>query len=195
MSKDLLWSQLKSGDQQALATIYEQHFGFLYNYGKKIARDISTVEDAIQELFVELWERRSKLSETDSVRAYLTVAIRRKLVKKVKQAHKSVELDDALFGFDTAVEQPQLADGPDATLSKKIKSTLEHLPPRQKEILYLKYYGGMDYEEIADIMDMNYQSARNLVSRAIAKMTTYLTLINFMIFFVRNEYIESVICL
>jgi len=51
---------------------------------------------------------------------------------------------------------------------------LNELSAMQKEILYLKYYSLMDYDEISDIMNLNYQSARNLVSRAIGKLSKYM---------------------
>ena len=62
---------------------------------------------------------------------------------------------------------------------KNLKSAFDELSDRQKEILYLKYYSEMDYEEITQIMDMNYQSARNLVSRAIQKLAKHMLMLVF----------------
>lgn len=172
MSVHPLWQRLKDGDHQALASIYEEHFDFLYHYGRKIISDQSTLEDTIHELFVEIWERRATLSATDQIRPYLTVAYRRKLFKAVKAASKSVELNEGYFG--TTEEDNSLTDLHPSENEIKIKKSLRLLPDRQREILYLKYYGGMDYEEIAQIMDMNYQSARNLASRAVKNLSKHL---------------------
>ena len=54
-----IWKDLLKGDKNALASIYSDHFDKLYNYGCRISKDAGIVEDAIQDLFIELWNRTS----------------------------------------------------------------------------------------------------------------------------------------
>lgn len=179
-----LWNRLKQGDHTALELIYRNEMGFLYNYGKKLNNDAAEVEDAIQELFIELWEKREGLSDTDHIRPYLTVAIKRKLVRKIQKRQKTQLYDND----EDIIKQEIIDDSIHIRLdekhpqSKLVADAIQQLSKRQQEIIYLKYYGGMDYEEIAEIMDMNYQSARNLVSRAITAMSKKLSYILFYIF-------------
>ena len=51
-----------------------------------------------------------------------------------------------------------------------LQDALENLPTRQKEILFLKYYNGMSYEEIEEILSINYQSIRNHIYRALERL-------------------------
>lgn len=179
-----LWNRLKQGDHAALELIYRNEMGFLYNYGKKLNKDAAEVEDAIQELFIELWEKREGLSDTDHIRPYLTVAIKRKLVRKIQKRQKTQLYDND----EDIIKQEIIDDSIHIRLDEKhpqsnlVADAIQQLSKRQQEIIYLKYYGGMDYEEIAEIMNMNYQSARNLVSRAITAMSKKLSYILFYIF-------------
>ena len=57
-------------------------------------------------------------------------------------------------------------------LNEKMIRMLEVLSPRQKEIIYYRFVEGLSYEEICQIMDMNYQSTQNLIQRSLKKLRT-----------------------
>lgn len=181
MSDKKIWNNLRNGDQKALEEIYRTYFSELYSYGKKLSRDENTVEDCIQELFVEIWNRRDKLSETDAIKPYLFVSLKRKIFHTIKKLRKSTdtELEEKYFDAELSIDEILIAKETTNEQKSNLKSAFAELSDRQKEILYLKYYSEMDYEEISNIMDMNYQSARNLVHRAIQKLTKHM-----MVFFV-----------
>jgi len=178
MSDKKIWNNLRNGDQKALEEIYRTYFSELYSYGKKLSKDENTVEDCIQELFVELWNRRDKLSETDAIKPYLFVSLKRKIFHTIKKIRKSTdtELEEKYFAAELSIDEILIAQETTEEQKSCLKSAFEELSDRQKEILYLKYYSEMDYEEISRIMDMNYQSARNLVSRAIKKLANHMLL-------------------
>lgn len=184
MSDKKLWNKLRNGDQTALEEIYRTFFSELYSYGKKLSKDENTVEDCIQELFVELWNRREKLSETDAIKPYLFVSLKRKIFHTVKKIRKSTdtELEEKYFEVELSIDEILIAKETTTEQKSNLKSAFEELSDRQKEILYLKYYSEMDYAEISKIMDLNYQSARNLVSRAINKLAKHLTVFILLLF-------------
>ncbi len=178
MSDKKIWNNLRNGDQKALEEIYRTYFSELYSYGKKLSKDENTVEDCIQELFVELWNRREKLSETDAIKPYLFVSLKRKIFHTVKKLRKSTdtELEEKYFDTELSIDEILIAKETTDEQKSNLKSAFNELSDRQKEILYLKYYSEMDYEEITQIMEMNYQSARNLVSRAIQKLSKHMSM-------------------
>lgn len=173
MSEKNIWKRLKSGDQKALEEIYRTYFSDLYSYGKKFTKDENTVEDCIQEMFVDLWNRREGLSDTDAIRPYLYVSLRRRIFQTIKKNRKSTdtELQESHFDAELAIDQIIVDKEIRNERSENLKVAFAKLSDRQKEILYLKFYSEMDYGSISEIMDMNYQSARNLVSRAILKLS------------------------
>ncbi len=180
MSADeLLWKQLKEGDKKALEKIYRLNFSDLYKYGCKFSADKSLVEDAIQELFITIFEKRENLSQIDSIKPYLLISLKRNLINKIKKEKKisDIELEEKYFDVELSLDEKLISNELNEEKALKLKQAITKLSSRQKEALYLKYYSGLDYDEICEIMDLNYQSARNLVSRALLKLTKILTIL------------------
>lgn len=175
-----LWKRLKSGDKAALEHIYHEHVSLLFNYGRKFSQDETLVEDCIQDLFIYLWNHREGISETDSIRRYLLVALRRNIIKadrrRIQQSQK-LEANAPAFQAELAIEDLWVADEMAAEQGAQLKAAWQKLSTRQQEALYLKYYMEMDYDQICQVMDIHYQSARNLVSQAIHALRKTLTLI------------------
>lgn len=173
MSDILLWKQLKEGNKSALERIYSTHISGLLKYGRKFSRNDQVIEDCIQDLFIELWKNREGLGMTDSIQRYLMVALRRKVIRQLGRSKKWVsdnELTDLDFDVEIAVDQELIAAEFSAERAAQVKAAMENLSKRQKEVVYLKYVSGLDYEDIGEIMDLNYQSVRNLVSGALKKL-------------------------
>jgi len=173
MSDILLWKQLKEGNKSALEQIYSTYISSLLKYGRKFSRNDSLIEDCIQDLFIELWKNREGLGMTDSIQRYLLVALRRKVIRQLDKSKKWVsdteptELD---FEAEIAVDQKLIEMEMSTERAQQVKAAMENLSKRQKEVIYLKYVSGLDYEDIGEIMDLNYQSVRNLVSNALKKL-------------------------
>ncbi len=168
-----LWDELRGGSKEALRLIYNQEVDYLYNYGRKVFRHTDLVEDSIHDLFVELWQRHKKLGPTDSIRKYLAVSLRRKVVATLKKESKTESIDS----FDTikvdvelAIDEIMIAQEMSEEQSIRLKSAWGKLTDKQKEILYLRFYQGLEYEQIAEVLDIKYQSLRNAVSRAIKSL-------------------------
>lgn len=170
-----LWNQLREGKQNALREIYDQEFSFLFNYGKKITKDISLLEDSIQDLFIEIWNRKEKLSPTDSIRKYLAVSLKRKLIRHMKTGQKTSLQEDFSthdFAAEISIESQMIADETKLEKLHLLKNGYSKLPTRQQEVIYLKFYSGMKNEDIAAIMNITNQSVRNLVHKAIKALSS-----------------------
>ena len=171
-----LWRSLKSGNKTAFETIYSDHIRFLLNYGRKFSRNELLVEDCVQDLFIEIWNNRDRLSDTDSIKKYLLVSLRRKIIRQLGRSQKEQgELTgNERFDVELAIDAIMIRQEMDNEQSQKLKKAFEQLSDRQKEVVYLKYYGEMDYDKICEIMDLQYQSARNLLSGALKKLKSIL---------------------
>jgi len=161
------WDSLRMGNKEALAWLYDRYFAVLYNYGRKLGADGSTVEDHIHDLFVDLWRYRASISATTSVKFYFYRSLRRRLVKSPLSATDSIDhtnaaeapLEDKIVELENQQHQ-----------SSQLRHLLRQLPGRQYEAIVLKFYDGLEYHEIAAMLEVNEQSARNLVARAITHL-------------------------
>jgi RNA polymerase sigma factor (sigma-70 family) len=164
----------------ALARIYDLHVGALYNFGNKICQDATLVEDAIHDLFADLWKYRETLAPANSVRAYLYASLRRKIVKehaknasKLRYDHRWEELNLTVHSVETTRIEKEVSE----EQLKKLKAHLNNLSPRQYEAIILKFYDDLSYADIAVIMEMNEQSVRNLIQRGLEHLRQYSKLV------------------
>ena len=162
-----LWESFLTGDREAFGLIFRNNYPHLFQYGSKICRNLPLLEDAIQELFLEVWKNRNP-APTVSVRAYLLKALKYKLLKELARIH-STSFDETIGNgvFELGHEAFLIARQEDEERSQKVLLSLQELSHRQKEIIYLKFYQNLSYEEVSAIMNINYQAARNLLYQAI----------------------------
>ncbi|MDZ7359683.1 MAG: sigma-70 family RNA polymerase sigma factor [candidate division KSB1 bacterium] len=170
----LFWERMRKGDQEALAALFRRHYAMLYDYGMKLARQEEQVKDSIQEMFAYLWEKRQKLSPANSVRAYLLASLRRDLLKALAQQNKRQASQEE---FDRQQEQ-EIFSSEDLLILQEsgiaerlaLKQALQTIPPRLREALYLKTFSGLPYRDIAAIMKISPQVARNYVAEAFQRL-------------------------
>jgi RNA polymerase sigma factor (sigma-70 family) len=162
-----VWEIFKSGNEDAMDYIYRTNIYVLYKYGNKFSSNGALVEDCIQDLFLTIWKNRKNLNSTYSIKLYLLGALRKKLIRYLAkdQKHQSLHQSVDDYSFDLEYDPQELEFNVESRVSNEntIKRFLEKLSKRQREAVYLKFYQDMDYKEISQVMDLNYQSVRNLV--------------------------------
>jgi RNA polymerase sigma factor (sigma-70 family) len=166
-----MWTHLKEGDEIALGKLIKKYFNHLQNYGFKFVKDEDFVKDCVQEVFIEIWQRREKIATPDSVKAYLLSCVRRKVVREGFRQHIIKDEDERNVeskteDFDTSPEWLMIEQENMFEISEKVNKSISKLPKRQREVLYLQYYQNLNREEIAQIMDINSQSVSNLLQSA-----------------------------
>jgi RNA polymerase sigma factor (sigma-70 family) len=171
-----LWREFKSGNQLAFSTIYDSHVGQLYKYGKQLTKDLQLVEDCIQDLFVKLWHSRMQLSDIVNIRFYLIKAFRRELISKIRKSTKYQSLEDYQeYDKDKDVFDP--FDDPEQkeqSLQIKIKTIVNKLDGRQREVVFLRFFQNMTFEQISKVLDIDLKYTYNLSSKAIASIRSEL---------------------
>lgn len=163
------WLSLKAGDGLALESLYQLYAGSLYNYGAKFRADKETIKECIQELFVTLWTSKTRLGNPESVKNYLFKAFRLALVKKGSLFQKQVSYEqEAHYDFDATLNAEEaIIDGEqNQALQQRLQATLDQLTARQREVIFLKFYEGLSYEEIAQVMDISVKGTYKVAARA-----------------------------
>ena len=164
-----LWENLLQGDLNALEQIYTSFHADLYHYALKITSQVDLAEDALQDVFVDIWTHRSTLGRIQSLRAYLLRSVRNQCLKLLKRQQRFTDISEA-DNFDLIVpEELQLVDSSKA-IKQAISIGMKKLSPRQREVLYLKYYNNLDYEELSEVLEINYQSVINHMHKAMIKL-------------------------
>lgn len=170
-----LWTALRKGDKGSFNSLTILFYPALYNYGTKLSRDYTLVEDCIQELFLDLWRRRLYLGETGHVKYYLLKSLRRKIYAERKNRDKWFFQDwehaeRMEFSGEFSVESVIIESESAEINARKLQLVLNSLSKRQREAIYLKFYQEMDNEQISGMMSINDQSVRNLIHTAIKSL-------------------------
>jgi RNA polymerase sigma factor (sigma-70 family) len=150
----LLWERFKKGDETAFSKIFHSNYSVLYNYGMKLSGDEDLTKDCIQELYITLWKNRDNLGNAVSIRFYLLKSIRRKMIRMI------------VFSIESLIIRDEFQKSQQEYFFKLLNS----LSKRQKEAIYLKFYQNLSYDEISQVMDVNYQSVRNYIHQAISTL-------------------------
>lgn len=177
LSDAQVWRALKQGDKGALECLFFRHHPDLYRYAVKLVANKAMAEDHIQALFLKIWEHRENLGDVKGVKTYLWTALRRSLLKEQQDRRKrspmksSERLGEPLqfSAEEIHINRQQLAE-----VEANLKKALNKLTPKQKEVLYLKFFNGMSYDEIEQIMGISYQTARNYVSEGLKALKVVL---------------------
>lgn len=165
-----LWNAFREGDHCAFKRIYELYAKELVSYGYKITTNVQLVEDSIHDLFIELWQSRNNLSETDSIRFYLFRSLRNKISRARQRDvfYQSVNVD----GLDDACEEDTcenrlIRDESEEQLLYQLRQGYRSLSPRQQQAIDLRFTHHFSNEEVAHIMGVNYQSACKFIYTAL----------------------------
>ena len=163
-----------NGDIAAFSKLYNLHVNLLYNYGCKLTTDVELLKDCIQDVFVKIYNKRTELSTVANFKSYIIISLKNKLCD---ESRKRVNLSDvAVDELDVIssdnIEKDYIDNEKEMLDNVFVTKILDQLSPRQRKAIILYYIEEKKYEEICFIMDMNYQSVRNLIHRGISKVRT-----------------------
>lgn len=164
-----LWKLLQKSNKVAFSLLYKRHVHSLYGFGLKLSSDKEIIKDTLQELFIDFWNKRASLSTVEHVKVYLIKSFRYKLLRSISKSNKSRNFSFEELFMD--IPELELIET-ETSLERKrlLKEKLNQLPNRQREIIHLRYFHNLKNDEIAEVLEMNYQSVANLLSRSIKNL-------------------------
>ncbi len=170
----ILWEGLRNGDKELFLSLYKKYYHSLLFIGLKEMKDAQLVKDTIQQLFLYLWEKRELIQEARTIKSYLVASFLRKLIADWKKSKRTGELQVVWNGH---LEDPQ--PNPEDKLIRKDQHThlfklltdrINELPNRQKELIVLRFYEGLSYEEIVCRTGLSHRTVYNKIHEGIKKL-------------------------
>ena len=185
-SEQQLWQSFQSGEESAYTHLYKLHVKAMYRYGMSLVSvSEAFVLDCIHDVFTEIWVKRERLTIPDNIRHYLIKSLKNRilhLIKRSERPHISLDGDD----FDDFWSEPSSEEiftqkEEASNRQELVQMLISQLPHRQQEAIRLRFTENLDYQEIGEILDVNRQSAQNLVFRAMEKLRSWMLLFIFLI--------------
>jgi RNA polymerase sigma factor (sigma-70 family) len=168
----LLWQRFRSGDPDAFDQLVQLHYQSLFRYGIRLDADDEYIKDCIQDIFVELWQRRQTVRETEFVKFYLLKSLRRRIFRgRAKWGANWESLQENYqFEVEFSIESQLITTEAAHNQAHQLEVLMNQLSRRQKEVIFLKFYQNLTHEQIAEVMGVNRQSVYNVLHEALQKL-------------------------
>lgn len=153
--------------------LYDQTIDSLFAFGARFTTDREMIKDCIQDVFVKLYTKRGELDSVSNIESYLYVSLKNRINDEFRRnSHISEnEIDDSV---KTLYDNSDVYDMERIEEEQKKQNTLTEyvkcLSPRQQQIINLYYLEQRKYDDICQIMGINYQSVRNLMHRSLSRL-------------------------
>ena len=180
-TNEQLMARLREGDESALSALCQRHRGILRTVIARVIHNDADVDDLMQELMIEVWNRAKSYDETKGkVLGWLVTMARRRAIDRVRrrQAYDRAEERLRLHVEDNsqAVEVPSVEEqAMSADRSAFLRQMLETLPEAQKEAVQLAFYRGLSQREISAQTGIPLGTIKTRLELAIRKLRANIT--------------------
>ena len=166
----VLIERLSSGDDTALADLYDRYAGFVYGLALRTVVDRHVAEDITQDVFVSLWQHPDRIDfGRGTLRGFLGTLTHRRAVEAVRreEAHRRREARVARESVDV----PDVAESVlRSDTSGRVRLALDVLPEAQRRALELAYFQGYTFRQVADVLDIPEGTAKSRLRLALARI-------------------------
>jgi len=161
-----LLRRVARGDEEALAALIHRHQARVYQIAYRLLKDPLEAEDAVQEVFLKVYEHAHGFTPKAAVSAWLNRITANHCLNLLRQRRPTMSLDqeDAPPVPDPGATPLQTLEEQD--LSRRLEEALKLLPENQRRALMLKRFAGLSYQEIAQEMGLSAAAVDGLLKRA-----------------------------
>ncbi|WP_236980952.1 RNA polymerase sigma factor [Membranihabitans maritimus] len=173
ISDQNLLVRMSKGDEKAFYLLYKKYWDSLYNAAFKRLKDHDMCENAVQNVFVDLWNRKETLS-VGNVSAYLHSAVKYQVFGLIVKKKGEVYFTEP---FESIVKSPFSADGEliERELQHVLEKWLESLPEKRRKIFLMYYDKELSSREISERLSIAQKTVQNQVRTATKSLRLRLT--------------------
>ena len=143
-----LLALLQSGDQQAMATLYDRYSRLVYSVALRVLREPATAEDVLQEVFMQLWRAPDgSTAARANLGSWLAVVTRNRSIDTLRRKRPVAPIENLPL-----TAPGNLADEAErSTMMERARATIQRLPREQRKTLEMAFFDGLTHSEIAEM--------------------------------------------
>jgi RNA polymerase sigma-70 factor, ECF subfamily len=151
-----LIARMQAGEVGAFTALYDRYHASAYRVASLIAADRPQAEEAVQEAFGSIWAARATYRpERASAAAWVLRIVRNRAIDGARRAAASGARTAGADGLMTYPAAGDVAaEAVDKVVAAELRQSLDRLPPAQREVIILAFYGQLSHTEIADRLDL-----------------------------------------
>ena len=164
---DELLILLQKGNERAFTAIYERYHKLLYVLAYKYLKDNDTAKDAVQQIFLKLWESRSLFSIHINLRNYLYTMLKNHLLNEIRNNYTALEKNYDLAQETIEYENEILSKLEEKEMTEQLYRAIDSLPEQKKAVCLYKLKDSLSNQEIAEKMQISIPTVKTHYSQAI----------------------------
>lgn len=175
---------LKQGDERCMRMIFEAYYQSLCVYALKYLVGFDDAEDIVQDLLIAFWENKRKTDFTGSVRAYLFGATQKACLNHLKVSGRYVL--ENIGDYSNRLSQELIQGNDEETVARreKIKSEIDRLPVKSREIFMSIVIEGLQYKEVAAKYGISVNTVKTQYARALKQLRENLDSVLWILFMI-----------
>ena len=164
----ILISKISRGDKKAFDFLYEKYWLYTYQYAFNLTRNEKDAEDLVQDLFFEIWQKRNSVVIKTSLKAYLTSAIKYKLLDKIRRNKLfetyAQDIAKSVSVVDEYCPEKKFIIGESI---ESLMNTIYLLPDKCRQIVYMNRFQQYSIQEISFELQLSQQTVKNQISKGL----------------------------
>jgi RNA polymerase sigma-70 factor (ECF subfamily) len=142
-----LVTAIRSGDQGAMAALYDRYSSIVYAVALRVLQDTGAAEDVLQDIFMQLWRNPGAFDASrGNMAAWLAVIARHRAIDALRRRRPENDIEDVVVSVE-----PDLASDADRSRTMdKVRGVLHTMPHQQRSALEMAYFEGLTHSEIAE---------------------------------------------
>lgn len=165
---------LHDDNERKFDEIFHTYKDKLYGYLLGLTHNEQQAEDALQNVFMRLWQNREQLNDVDNVNAYLFRMAQNDIIDASRKFVRRQRFLSEAFTDDVSANNP-LKDILSAEVENKFKEAVDQLTEQQRRVFLMRREQGMSHADIARQLGISTETSESTMKRALKSMRTYLT--------------------
>lgn len=154
-----LFDRIRSGDERAFTLVYEQYHAMLYSLALRMMKRTEAAEDAVQYVFVRLWELRGELSVTVSLRNYLYTMTKNHILNYIRHNGRVLEQSYVIAQLGSQQDDTLAQYIESRDIDRRLDEAIGRLPRQQQAVVTMKREGYSN-QEIADKLGVSVNTVK-----------------------------------
>jgi RNA polymerase sigma-70 factor, ECF subfamily len=173
LADEELMQLVRQGHSSAFELVFDRHSGPAFSLAYRMCGRQAMAEDVVQEAFVSLWRSGARYDATrGSVRTWVLSVVRNRAIDVLRREGAKVSRDVGEEGAAERVPAPELTDAEVERRdeARQIRKALEELPPDQRKVIELAFFGGFTHSQIADMLALPSGTVKGRMRLGLTKM-------------------------
>ena len=158
--------RIRGGDPEAYEQLFYRYAPALINFARRFVQDVQVAEGLVQEVFLQVWKRRTRLDPDRNIKSYLYAATRNRALKELRRAGSALE---GAGDLTRSVSQPQSPEEEwdQQQVGFEVNKAVARLPKRCRVIFSMSRFDQLTYAEIAESLNLSIKTVETQMGRAL----------------------------